>query len=512
MQDDIQLNALAQRHPYAQLLRGVLRPQEERVSSDGTEVERVYLVEAADAIAFSQRTEDDALDVPVLTDALLAVTQRVVSHGRQCSRQEERAQLVPDLLPALNLTRRTLEGMLLGVQEKLKSEYRPSRIASEPRVLQAIRLQTEETSLVWALELLPEQSSLPIAKGRAPGSASTESVEQSILEAGRILQKRIDEVSSALSRGDLSLAQFPRVEDEARAELEATVDVLNRVLDLTPGCERARRAGPGVGAMRVATSVGNGGDQLAFGSTRERNTILAALRFYQRSGMGEPANRTDDIDDIATDGGDDVSLDADGIDALCERINLASNSELSSQRSVRVLVSHSDGMVEYSTDEGVEVHVFDRDIYEDDPSEARPAPAHFRDLAEALGVPVQEGAAPFESSNLIGQEPAIEPIGAPSIARDAIGNLVGRFSVTSVEERATIDHALTAYGFLIARNERITISQFADRVAAAYDISVPQNAAVVAALRDCAARPVMDNSKTAAAETHMHDLDSPSMD
>ncbi|ABO60311.1 hypothetical protein LA345_37425 (plasmid) [Burkholderia vietnamiensis] len=117
-----------------------------------------------------------------------------------------------------------------------------------------------------------------------------------------------------------------------------------------------------------------------------------------------------------------------------------------------------------------------------------------------------------QSGNLIGQRPAIEPIGAPSVARDAIGNLIGRFSATSAEERATIDHALTVYGFLIARNEHITLSQFADRIAASYDTSVPQNAAVVAALRDCAARPVMDNSKKAADQAHMHDLDSPSMD
>lgn len=54
----------------------------------------------------------------------------------------------------------------------------------------------------------------------------------------------------------------------------------------------------------------------------ELATILAALRFYQRAGQGDPANRSDDIHLIATDGDSQISLDAEGIDALCERINL----------------------------------------------------------------------------------------------------------------------------------------------------------------------------------------------
>jgi|TARA_B100001057_G_C22114326_1_gene668219 hypothetical protein len=53
----------------------------------------------------------------------------------------------------------------------------------------------------------------------------------------------------------------------------------------------------------------------------ERNTILAALRFYQQQGMGEPFNRSDEIHDIASDCGNDTSLDDAGIDDLCERIN-----------------------------------------------------------------------------------------------------------------------------------------------------------------------------------------------
>ncbi|MBM2293794.1 hypothetical protein JQX09_17845 [Sulfitobacter pseudonitzschiae] len=54
---------------------------------------------------------------------------------------------------------------------------------------------------------------------------------------------------------------------------------------------------------------------------QEHATILAALRFWQTSGMCEPDNRSDALHDIATNGSDVISLDADAIDALCEKIN-----------------------------------------------------------------------------------------------------------------------------------------------------------------------------------------------
>lgn len=55
----------------------------------------------------------------------------------------------------------------------------------------------------------------------------------------------------------------------------------------------------------------------------EHATILAALRYYQANGQGDPNNRSVVIHEIATNC-DKVmsSLDDDGIDALCERINV----------------------------------------------------------------------------------------------------------------------------------------------------------------------------------------------
>jgi hypothetical protein len=54
---------------------------------------------------------------------------------------------------------------------------------------------------------------------------------------------------------------------------------------------------------------------------QERNTILAALRFYQHSGMATPANRADWLHDIATNNDSDISMDDEGIDGLCEKLN-----------------------------------------------------------------------------------------------------------------------------------------------------------------------------------------------
>ena len=60
------------------------------------------------------------------------------------------------------------------------------------------------------------------------------------------------------------------------------------------------------------------------GDDAEFHTVLAALRFYQSKGLGEPMNRSLEIHKIATnDGAVLSSLDEDWIDQLCQRINTA---------------------------------------------------------------------------------------------------------------------------------------------------------------------------------------------
>lgn len=51
-------------------------------------------------------------------------------------------------------------------------------------------------------------------------------------------------------------------------------------------------------------------------------TLIAALRFYQQHGQGDPMNRSIEIHDLAEAGGDVISLDDDGIEELCQHLNL----------------------------------------------------------------------------------------------------------------------------------------------------------------------------------------------
>jgi len=68
--------------------------------------------------------------------------------------------------------------------------------------------------------------------------------------------------------------------------------------------------------------------------TDELATILAALRFYQEKGQGDPANRSDAIHDIATACDQVVSLGAEAIDDLCERLNTSNSVESTTAQSL----------------------------------------------------------------------------------------------------------------------------------------------------------------------------------
>lgn len=51
------------------------------------------------------------------------------------------------------------------------------------------------------------------------------------------------------------------------------------------------------------------------------HTILAALRTYQELGYGDPDNRPNDIHELATNGGDQISMDDEGVEELCQMLN-----------------------------------------------------------------------------------------------------------------------------------------------------------------------------------------------
>ncbi len=55
----------------------------------------------------------------------------------------------------------------------------------------------------------------------------------------------------------------------------------------------------------------------------ELHTIIAALRFWQMHGQGDPLNRSEEMHDLATNGGEVCSsLDDEGIDNLVMDLNL----------------------------------------------------------------------------------------------------------------------------------------------------------------------------------------------
>jgi hypothetical protein len=96
-------------------------------------------------------------------------------------------------------------------------------------------------------------------------------------------------------------------------------------------------------------------------------TVLAALRFYQRHDMGNPAMRSDELHDIATNGGTVISLDDVGIDELCERLN--------NPDPVQLAITLDGGLIQDIVSdtpeafEGVEITVIDYDVEGADPGD-----------------------------------------------------------------------------------------------------------------------------------------------
>lgn len=58
------------------------------------------------------------------------------------------------------------------------------------------------------------------------------------------------------------------------------------------------------------------------GSNEERHALIAALRFWQKSGMCNPQNRSDEFQDLATNCDEVTSLCDEDLDALVESLNL----------------------------------------------------------------------------------------------------------------------------------------------------------------------------------------------
>lgn len=93
-------------------------------------------------------------------------------------------------------------------------------------------------------------------------------------------------------------------------------------------------------------------------SPQQRNTILAALCFYQQAGMADPAKRDPLIDQIATNDG--MALGDAGIDDLCHDLNCDT---LTATPPARLVIHVEDGAVtRLTSNTPIECIVADFDI------------------------------------------------------------------------------------------------------------------------------------------------------
>lgn len=114
----------------------------------------------------------------------------------------------------------------------------------------------------------------------------------------------------------------------------------------------------------------------------ELNTILAALRYYQNGGMGEPSSRPDWLQEIACPDDDATSLADSEIDRLCEEINCSAQAP--ERAEARLVVELEGGLVQgiYS-DVPARVLVVDYDVEGADDDEVE-------DMGDNMACPHEE--------------------------------------------------------------------------------------------------------------------------
>lgn len=90
----------------------------------------------------------------------------------------------------------------------------------------------------------------------------------------------------------------------------------------------------------------------------------------------------------------------------------------------------------------------------------------------------------------------VDPASRGYVSRDYASRYATRHGAASDAEKETMTYALQAYGFLVERNERITLDVFADRIARHYDVSDPRTAEIVRTVRQVASYylPVVDEA------------------
>ncbi|TAL80707.1 MAG: hypothetical protein EPN77_19405 [Candidimonas sp.] len=76
----------------------------------------------------------------------------------------------------------------------------------------------------------------------------------------------------------------------------------------------------------------------------------------------------------------------------------------------------------------------------------------------------------------------------PFVKRDAVGILSGRVGLAGKEDALTLEFAFMNFGFLIARNECLSLSDYAERIRRNYVAATPQVAEVLRVLHEYAER------------------------
>lgn len=67
--------------------------------------------------------------------------------------------------------------------------------------------------------------------------------------------------------------------------------------------------------------------------------------------------------------------------------------------------------------------------------------------------------------------------------RNCQGTLTARYCFRSDDERKTLEYVMGAYGYLVERNERVSLLELADRIAQRHDVTEPRNRVSIETLR-----------------------------
>jgi hypothetical protein len=127
---------------------------------------------------------------------------------------------------------------LVRVQDEAQVGLRKGDFSSAqfPRtgVLAGIEIHTRASVTLWALEMLPSENAAPVRIGEAALPLDIGKLQSDVRGARDLFERALAENRQALRDGDMSIASFPRIGDDAKVELETRVSVLTWVLEMVP--------------------------------------------------------------------------------------------------------------------------------------------------------------------------------------------------------------------------------------------------------------------------------------